>query len=399
MIDLEVLLNRWESAGVLNEEAADRIRAYEIQQKRTARLRWQGMVVVVLGAILLACGVVLFVSAHWDQLGPAMRYALVIGMVAVFHLAGALTHHTSRGVSTALHTVGTVSTGAAIAVVGQIFNIQERWPAAILLWALAALAGWVLLNDQAQEILALLLMPAWILSEFSFHADNHIGEYVYQGRFLVVWAVLYLTLFLDVRRKAVQGVLFVIAAIAAVAGIVLTLNGWTSWSAEQTFLPLGTRLWGLTAIALLPVFIACFRPLKSFIPVCGALAFSVALPWCMRTWTENQYDYSGAATYTRQVVLTEPNLLAYALVATFAIFLCWWGMHRASRALVNLGIVGFAVTVVWFYFSNIWDAVNRSMGLIFLGVLFLAGGWALEKTRRGLMAQIERKDALRQEAE
>ena len=44
--------------------------------------------------------------------------------------------------STALHAVGTIATGAAIALVGQIFNIEEHWPAAILLWAIAALAGW-----------------------------------------------------------------------------------------------------------------------------------------------------------------------------------------------------------------------------------------------------------------
>jgi len=399
MNEFEPLLNRWESAGVLDEEAAERIRAYENEQERPAGLRWQGMIVLILGPILLACGVVLFVSAHWNQMGPALRFALIAGTVAVFHLAGAFTHESYRGVSTALHTVGTISTGAAIAVVGQIFNIQEHWPAAVLLWALAALAGWALLNDQAQEILALLLLPAWILCEFSFRADNHIGESVYQGRFLIVWAVLYLTLFLGVRRKAVQGVLFGVSAIAATIGIVLVLDGWTSWSSEQTFLPLSIRLWGWATIALLPLFVACFRPLKSFIPVTAALAFSVALPWCTHTWTERFDEFSGAGANTRVAVFTAPNLLAHALVAAFAVFLCWWGIHRVSRALVNLGIVGFAVAVVWFYFSDIYDAVGRSLGLIFLGALFLAGGWLLEKARRGLMAHMERKDALRQEAE
>ena len=72
--------------------------------------------------------------------------------------------------------MGTLSTGAAIALVGQIFNIEEHWPAAVLMWALAALAGWVLLRDEAQQTLTLLLVPAWILSEFSYAAEGHIGE-------------------------------------------------------------------------------------------------------------------------------------------------------------------------------------------------------------------------------
>ena len=62
-------------------------------------------------------------------------------------------------------------------------------------------------------------------------------------------------------------------------------------------------------------------------------------------------------------------------------------MGRAAdiKALVNLGIVAFAITVVWFYFSDIFDKLDRSLALIGLGILFLAGGWALEKTRRNLV--------------
>src|ERR1035437_6515369 len=196
MTDFEPLLNRWQSAGVLDAEAPRRIRTYELEQTRPAGLRWQGMVALILGAILLACGVVLFVSAHWDRIAPGTRFALVIGMVAVFHLAGAFTSKQFRSLSTALHAVGTISTGAAIALVGQIFNIEEHWPAAVLIWALAALAGWVLLQDEAQQILTLLLFPAWMLSELAFTADGHIGESVYLGRFLIVWAILSLTVFL-----------------------------------------------------------------------------------------------------------------------------------------------------------------------------------------------------------
>jgi hypothetical protein len=61
----------------------------------------------------------------------------------------------------------------------------------------------------------------------------------------------------------------------------------------------------------------------------------------------------------------------------------------ASKSLVNLGIVGFAIAVAWFYLSNILDKMDRSLGLIGLGVLFLAGGWALEKMRRRLMARMD----------
>jgi uncharacterized membrane protein len=382
MADFESLLTRWQTAGVLDAETSDRIRAWESEQKRPAGLRWQVMVVLILGAMLLACGVALFVSAHWDEIGPGARFAVVLGMVSLFHLGGGWARSRFHGLSTALHAVGTLSTGAAIALVGQIFNIQEHWPAAVLMWALAALAGWILLHDEAQQTLTLLLFPAWILSEFLFSADGHIGAIVYAGRFVIVWAVLYLTFFLGSRRKILQGILFSVAAIASVVSIEVLLVGWRSWSGNQTYLPLGLRTWGWVDIAVLPLLFAVFKFRKSVVPVAVAIAFSIALPWCMRIQTQH-YDFG---QFHNTVTYNVPNLAAHALVAAFAVFIIWWGVRLVSKELVNLGIVGFAIAVGWFYFSDIFDKVGRSLGLIGLGILFLAGGWALEKTRRNLVA-------------
>jgi uncharacterized membrane protein len=383
MADIESLLNRWLNAGVVDAQTAGRIRAYESEQKRPAGLRWQGIVALILGAILLASGVVLFVNAHWDELGPAARFALVLAMVAVFHVGGAAVRTTFRGLSTTLHAVGTAATGAAIALVGQIFNIEEHWPAAVLMWALAALAGWMLLHDEAQETLTLLLFPAWLVSELTYYTERHIGQDVYIGRVLFVWAILYLTAFLGSKRKVAQGILFAFGAIAAVTGTVLMLESWTSWN-QQFFVPLHTRVWAWGCIAVLPLFFALFRFGKSVLPVTAAVVYAVALPWCNRTWTEMM----GEGAYRRPYTQNEPNLLAHALVAAFAVFVIWWGVRQASKALVNLGIIGFAITVFWFYFSDIFDKVGRSLGLIGMGVLFLAGGWALEKMRRRLIGQM-----------
>jgi uncharacterized membrane protein len=386
MADLNTLLNRWQDAGVLSADAASRIRDWEHQQKQPAGLRWQGLVALILGAILLACGVVLFVNAHWDRIGPGWRFALVLAMVAVFHLAGGLVREKFHGLSTALHAVGTASTGAAIALTGQIFNIQEHWPAAILLWAISALAAWALLHDEAQQTLALLLIPAWMIAEFTYYAENHIGQGAYIGRFLFVWAVLYLTILLGSRRKAVQGILAAAGAIAAVLGVVMMVEGWRSWG-SMTSLPWGLRVWAWMAIAALPLIVALGRFTKSFIPVAAAAAFAIALPWCNRVWTQH-YTYGPGTGQTSSYTRNEPNLAAHALVAAFAVFLIWWGVRQASKALVNFGLVGFAIVVVWFYFSDIFDKVGRSLGLIGLGVLFLVGGWALERMRRRLIASM-----------
>jgi hypothetical protein len=50
-------------------------------------------------------------------------------------------------------------------------------------------------------------------------------------------------------------------------------------------------------------------------------------------------------------------------------------------------VLGFALTVCCFYFANIFDKLGRSLGLIGLGILFIGGGWWLERTRRRLVAR------------
>ena len=73
-------------------------------------------------------------------------------------------------------------------------------------------------------------------------------------------------------------------------------------------------------------------------------------------------------------------------------------MTQSSRGLVNLGIVFFGATVVWFYFSDLFDKMDRSLALIGLGVLFLAGGWASQKTRRRQLAHMAQSPATFEEA-
>ena len=64
-----------------------------------------------------------------------------------------------------------------------------------------------------------------------------------------------------------------------------------------------------------------------------------------------------------------------------------WGVQEARRERINMGSAIFAATVLAFYFSEVMTKLGRSASLAGLGILFLAGGWALERTRRHLVLQ------------
>ena len=115
-------------AQILDRQQADRIRQFESEQIPQRRARWPVIMALAFGGIMLAAGVLLFVSAHWDELSPFQRMALLVLAVGGFHLAGAFSLDRFRALGITLHAVGTVALGGAIAMAGQIFNMQEHWP-------------------------------------------------------------------------------------------------------------------------------------------------------------------------------------------------------------------------------------------------------------------------------
>lgn len=81
------------------------------------------------------------------------------------------------------------------------------------------------------------------------------------------------------------------------------------------------------------------------------------------------------------------NVAIYALCALGAMGLVVWGLQEQRRERINLGVAGFAITIIVFYFSNVMDKLGRSASLVGFGLLFLLGGWKLEQLRRKLVAR------------
>jgi hypothetical protein len=70
-----------------------------------------------------------------------------------------------------------------------------------------------------------------------------------------------------------------------------------------------------------------------------------------------------------------------------------WGVYEYRSERVNLGMAGFALSVIFFFFSSVMDKLGRSASLVTLGILFLAGGWGWERLRRGLVARTRAQGA------
>lgn len=366
-------LARWSDAGVIDAATAERIRAFEAQHAGSTRLRWPILIALGFGGLMVCGGILLFVAANWDALSPAQRFALVLVLVASFHAMGAFTSERFPAMSEAMHAVGTVVLGSGIALAGQIFNLQEHWPGGILMWALGAGLGWAILRHSPQMALFAVLTPAWLVSEWivavNVHqADSRDAAVAAAGVFLL--ALTYLAASGPGRPPRARQTLVWIG----IAGLILsspllatiTYDRWTS----DARLPAALLAAGWTIAIGAPLGLAALLRRTDAWPTAIAALWVIALVF-MR-------EIAGEAA-------------VYAWWALGAVGLVAWGVRDGRVERVNLGAVFFAATVLVFYFSRVMDKLGRSASLVGLGLLFLGGGWALERIRRQMVRKA--KDA------
>ncbi len=370
-------LDRWLAAGLLDEAAAARIRAWEAGHATHARRGRLSAIIFGLGGLLLAAGVLLFVAAHWDDISPGSRYALVMAMVAVLHLGGAFTGRSSPVLSTTLHAVGTAAFGAGIFLTGQIFNLAEHWPGGLLLWALGATAGLYLLRDWPHVLWVAVLAPAWLCGEWivANEGPRFSLEFTVMASGMTLLAVAYLAAAGNGRTAVWRKVLTRLGAVALIPAAILLgaadeRGFWRELQQGTAALATGwlVAAW-IVAIALPSILIFLLRGRQ-------AVWFAAAIAWVLIV---GQFDWS-----------SDGGALAfYALCALGAAGVVYWGLQDQQRLHVNIGILGFALAIAAFYFSSLFDKLGRSLGLIGMGVLFIGGGWLLERTRRTLVERID----------
>ena len=375
---LQKNLDRWIAAGVLDATTAGRIRSFEETRGSGERLRWPGLLALALGGLLLGAGILLFVAAHWDGLTPGSRFALVLLMVAAFPMGGALTSEKFPALSTTFHAIGTVCLGAGIFLAAQIFNLEANWTNGVLLWAFGALIGWLLLRKWPHAMLLALLVPTWLVGRWFFVSQQNWergGAFIWEG--LLLLSLTYLSARTAERESperralaSIGGITLLPCAIMAVLMRGELARGYGQAAAASTpfVLPWLIAIGGPLCLALL------IRGREAWMNGVSALwVLGLALVAPHRNFLWNDWDVMGF----------------YVWAAVGAVGLIAWGIAERRRERINLGVVAFALTVLFFYFSNVMNKLGRAESLVGIGVLLLFGGWGLERLRRLLVARMQ----------
>jgi uncharacterized membrane protein len=364
-------LDRWVEAGLLEPAMAERIRAWEQSQRGIPTpppqgQRWPVRLALGLGGLLLSAGILLFVAAHWETMGPAARYGLVLGTVAGFHLLGTAVAERWPALGATLQACGTVALGGGIFLSGQIFNLQEHWPGGLLLWALGAWLAWLLLRDWPQMMLAAMLTPAWLAGEWMVATERHHGEPVLaMGLLLLALAYLGALPGPSGADRAARRALVWIGGLGIIPAAFLVVASPHVWQ-------------GLGDLS----------PLRFACGVAVALGGPLGVAWLLHRRVAPALVGLAAWTAAGPLLAAQRGVAPYVWAAVLSMGLIGWGILERRSERINLGVAGFALTVLVFYFSSVMDRLGRSASLVGLGLLFLGGGWVLERARRRLVATV-----------
>ena len=376
-------LQRWLQAELIDAEVAEAIQRWEDSQPNQSthssvrHLAVPIRLSILLGSLLLAAGLLLFVSAHWDQMPPLWRGSLLLFIVIALHVGGAWFAERFQLMATGLHAVGTVTFGAGVFLCAQVFHLDVLWSFrwGLLLWSFGAAAGWMLLRQWPQLALLSLLLPGWISALIMFEVDRFSSSEpdwavvpIAAGALLT--ALTYFTAPDRTPLTPARSVLMWMGGLALVPAAV-------TWAVVATGLDLpalGQPLWLslLVWVVMLggPVILGWWLRPHRFWPL------ALAAIWMILDLVIQVQGFS---------------VLSFAWWGVGSVGLMVWGSTEARAERVNLGTVLLATTLIGFYFTEVIGRFDRSLSLLGLGLFFLIGGWGLNRLRQALLPNLPPK--------
>lgn len=373
-------LRRWLQAELIDADVAEAIQRWEdshLKQSKHSSVRHLAVPIrlsILLGSLLFAAGLLLFVSAHWDLMPPLWRVSLLLFIVIALHTGGAWFAERFQLMAIGLHAVGTVAFGAGVFLCAQIFHLDVLWSFrwGLLLWSFGAAAGWMLLRQWPQLALLSLLLPGWITAMVSL-------EMLRFSSTEPDWAVVPI---------AAGALLTALTYFTAPDRTPLTpARSVLMWMGGLTLVPLAVT-WAVVATGLdLP---ALGQPLLlSLLVWVVMLGGPIILGWWLRP--HRFWPLALAAIWMILDLVIQVQgftVLSFAWWGVGSVGLMVWGSAEARAERVNLGTVLLATTLIGFYFTEVIGRFDRSLSLLGLGLFFLVGGWGLNRLRQALLPNL-----------
>jgi uncharacterized membrane protein len=392
---LETEVKAWEQDGTITSEQSRNILSkYVVVSPLYGKLV---VIIATLGAILTGVGIILFVSANWQEIPRIGKLVLLIALVLVTYFIGYWLKYERDfpRIGGALIFVGTMVFGAAIFLVGQQYDMPVDDPRLLTWWFLGVIP--LAYFTRSKAVLTLAILAA--LGGLGYKAANWLedvryGQYAVFAFYLVLGLALYgigsvhnwfERLRLYTSRYQIFGLILVFGVL-----YVLSFKGFywdramDKFDASQLPTQFIVTFSIAAAIAVLSTLYSLFRYIKnkqlSGAYYCDLLA---AIALTAVGYLALYLPFSSPTTYA--VIF---NVVMFALVFG----LLFIGYFREVQYLVNLALVFFGLGVIGRYFDLTWELLPRSVFFVVGGLLLLVGGWLLERLRRKTLEKMRAQE-------
>lgn len=354
-------------------------------------------IVSIIGAVLITAGIILLISAHWNEIPRGAKIAGGIVLMLGFHAGGwwlREVHGQYRKTGEALHLIGSCLFLANIALLGQIYNIVSHPPNAFLLWWIGIAAMPWLLRSKAQHVLLLLAFGIWFGLEV-----NERGSWIYAGndeRQLLLYALLGL-FYVGAGWLLRPGAFAKFAGVTEKFGLLAFLVffyplTWKDFSGNWENADVHQWLFSALGLAALLILAAGIRNLRAlttqwrwtWFAALFAMMVFMATVW-FGLW---QLGYSPGPRYYYWGE-SWSYLAGTLALFVFCLLQIQVGLQNRSPFLVNLGVAFVALDIIAAYCDLLGSMARTGLMFVISGVFLILFGVYLERKRRRLMRLIK----------
>ncbi|HSD52294.1 MAG TPA: DUF2157 domain-containing protein [Candidatus Methylomirabilis sp.] len=387
-------LATWRDQGLISAEQHEVLLARVAVPARPARPQravvkerklGRGVTILInLGAIILAAGLIIFFASNWIEFGRAAKIASLFALTLFFYLVGFELTQEGRWnfpkLGLALIFLGCVMFGVDILLLALIYDLTAEHAWSLLMdWAVW-LAIAYLVRSRLILFLGLIGVVSWFGAEVGYLWG---GYWIYLGRplhFIGLGACLLAIAGIHAWREQrsfsapyAQVGLLLIYLSTLILSIFDVQRGFRAetWSAPLAvwLMLLGPYLFALTALVIVHL---GWRRMTLADPPALVVLFLLALMLLSSViaWTPGHREFW--------------FILLLTLLTGAGIYL---GIAWESSVFLNTGIVFFAVNVYTRFYEYFWDAMPKSLFFIIGGATLIAGGIWVERVRRQLVRQ------------
>lgn len=421
----------WLAEGIIQEADADKIRKrYRLDELEQESQTMLIKIIFGFGIVLIALGIVAFVTAHWESIPRFGRLGLVVGSMFISHLTGFWLWERKKSpvLGHALIVLGTLIFGASIALIAQIFHLPGDFYDGVLVWVVGALVMGYAVSSLPHFILALIgscfwyfswlennpnktwLMPLLIIAfvlvfiPYAFKKPSRIVHFLtmilsmnfylsylafanntlFDSETLLILGVTFMSLFfwgygnwaIVKRREGFSGDARMLSVLGlGITGYILSFHRIVLGivSGKPATFTFEHQLITVIVVAIISITNMGFFELKSKSKPRVALSDKIIMAICLILL---------AIPFIRGVwAMVMGTVLANLVVLILGIYLFYKGLIKVERREFWLGMLILVALVVGRFFEYETGLLLKSAAFVLAGLLLVIGGLYFEKRR------------------